>query len=68
MFREARVHTAATSIQALYNELQGQRGYAMDFGNVRVSCGGEMGDPTAMAQAPLRDGMRIGFIGPNRGG
>ena len=37
VLRQSTVHTAAASVQALYEELRQQRGYAMEFSNVRVS-------------------------------
>ena len=66
--RSSRVHTTASTVRELYDELQRSRGYAMGFDSVRVGIQGEMLDPGEAASRGVSDGMSLSVIGPNRGG
>ena len=66
--RNTTVHTRAGTVREFYEEMQGARGYALDFANVRVSVDGNSVDGPVAAQMPMQDGSAIMFIGPNNGG
>jgi hypothetical protein len=72
--RNASVHTSAKTVRQLYDELRAARGYAMEFGNVRIAASssssssqGQMLD-AGDGSEPVTDGMSLMIIGPNRGG
>ena len=67
-FRSTRVHTKAATIKELYDELQHNRGYALDFENVRVTANQAIIEPRDAAGKELHDDMHLMFLGPNRGG
>jgi hypothetical protein len=68
--RESFVHTVKdTSVRRFYDELKIARGYAMEFGNVRVSVSGVTVDPGEADRKRLtEDGTSVIIVGPNRGG
>ena len=62
------MHTSAANVRALYDELQGARGYHMSFANVRVSVDGTFVDVAEAEKTLVYDQMRLSIMGPNRGG
>ena len=66
--RQSRVHTKASSVRELFDELAANRGYTMTFDSVRVSVDGAFVDVAEASGRTLNAEMTLIFVGPNRGG